>query len=964
MALFQTSVLKSKLSMLNEAAVEKAYKKYKTYFLNTTIQENIKTAKEEQFQATFLNELFVNVLGYTIIPNPDSNLTTEFKKEKNNRKADGAILKDGTAIAVIELKGMNTKDLESIRQQAVDYKANHKGCVYVITSNFEKLRFYINDATEFVEFNLFELTPEKFELLYLSLHKDNIINHIPLKIKEASIVKEEEITKQFYKDYSIFKRELFRDLVKRNVERIKADATLRNLATPSDEDYSEEHNTDLINLEKNVKLTLFKKSQKLIDRFLFVFFAEDRGLLPPNSTQQILDKWKSDMDFGDERPLYDLFKQYFYYLDQGRPASNNRAEIYAYNGGLFKEDKVLDSLEIDNQLLYKYTEELSAYDFESQVDVNILGHIFENSLNEIESINAEIEGGNFDKQKSKRKKDGVFYTPKYITKYIVENTIGKLCEEKKNELGFQEEEYFKGRKNRNKATIKKLVETLDTYRDWLLELTICDPACGSGAFLNQALDFLIKEHSYIDELKTKVLGGGLPFSDIETTILENNIYGVDLNDESVEIAKLSLWLRTAQPRRKLNDLSSNVKCGNSLIDDKKVAGIKAFKWENEFPDVFEKGGFDVVIGNPPYVQHRKLMEFSAFFKKNYQVYTGTSDLSVYFYERGLNILKSQGYFGFINTNKYFNSEYGKPLRNYLSQFQIDKIVNFEQVSIFKGALVSSTINIIKKTDFIKEVKYFEFSNENVDSEKFDIQILKRERRIERDYIINKSWIFEDERVASVINKIRKSGKEFRDIKGIKINRGLTTGFDEAYIIDELEYEEIIKNNPNDGALLQPLLKGKHINRNYIEDSGLWLINVHNGLGDELPRIDLEKNHQSLFERFKALNLERNEKIKNRSDQGKHWTNLRSCAFLDEFEKPKVVWGLISGNWSFSIDLKHNFLTSASYFLTSEMVPIEVFHILMNSKLFQFFFENVGEKTAGGAYVFKKTIVLPIFRTTY
>src|SRR5690606_10247488 len=132
--------------------------------------------------------------------------------------------------------------------------------------------------------------------------------------------------------------------------------------------------------------------------------------------------------------------------------------------------------------------------------------------------------------------------------------------------------------------------------------------CGSGAFLNQALDFLNKEHRYIDELKAKVLGGGLILSDIENTILENNIYGVDINEESVEIARLSLWLRTAQPRRKLNDLSGNIKCGNSLIDDKEVAGNKAFKWEEEFPDVFAKGGFDVVIGNPPYVNIENLEE--------------------------------------------------------------------------------------------------------------------------------------------------------------------------------------------------------------------------------------------------------------------------------------------------------------------------------------------------------------------
>ena len=491
MALYQVSVLKKHLKLQNKDSINKAYKKYSKYFLNPTIQDNIRASKEEEYQGIFLTELFVNILDYTLKPKANFNLVAEYKNETNSRKSDGAILLNDNAIGVIELKGTNTKDLESIRKQAFDYKANQKECVYVVTSNFEKLRFYINDATEFEEFNLFELTQERFELLYLCLQKDNVLNYIPLEIKEASIVEEEQITKQFYKDYSLFKRELYRDLVKRNAKRFK----IAYSQSTSTDNLSEEQKIELARLEKNVKLTLFKKSQKLIDRFLFIFFAEDRGLLPPNSTAQILDKWKADIDFGDDRPVYDLFKQYFKFLDIGRQGTSNRAEIYAYNGGLFKEDSVLDNLEIDSDLLYKYTYQLANYDFESQVDVNILGHIFENSLNEIESINAEIEGGDFDKQKSKRKKDGVFYTPKYITKYIVENTVGKLCEEKKTELGFKEEEYFKGRKNRNKTTIEKLVKTLDTYRDWLLRLTICDPACGSGAFLNQALDFLIKEHT-------------------------------------------------------------------------------------------------------------------------------------------------------------------------------------------------------------------------------------------------------------------------------------------------------------------------------------------------------------------------------------------------------------------------------------------------------------------------------------
>ena len=692
MALYQASVLKTYLKQQDAATVGKAYKKYTKYFLNPTIQENIRNSKEEQFQATFLTELFVNILSYTLNPNPSFDLTTEFKNQKNARKADGAILKGNEAIGVIELKGTNTKDLESIRRQAFDYKANQKGCVYVITSNFEKLRFYINDATEFEEFNLFELTEDRFQLLYLCLQKDSVLTNVPLSIKEASIVEEEKITKSFYRDYSLFKRELYRDLVKQNGTRLKTESRegLKEVAT------DEVVKSELEGIEKNVKLSLFKKSQKLIDRFLFIFFAEDRGLLPPNSTVQILNKWKADVDFGDERPLYNLFKQYFNFLDTGRKGTGSRAEIYAYNGGLFKPDTILDGLVIDNDLLHKHALRLANYDFESQVDVNILGHIFENSLNEIESVNAEIEGGDFDKQKSKRKKDGVFYTPKYITKYIVENTVGKLCEEKKVELGFQEEEYFKGRTNRPKKKISELVQLLDDYRAWLLQITICDPACGSGAFLNQALDFLIKEHSYIDELKAKILGGGIVFSDIENTILENNIYGVDLNEESVEIAKLSLWLRTAQPRRKLNDLSSNIKCGNSLIDSKAVAGDKAFLWETAFAKVFDKGGFDVVIGNPPYVVLSSFAnsEFD-YLQNKYKTAFGRLNLFSLFVEKCTDLINKEGNVGLIIPDSLCLIDYYKDLRKLLlTHYTINQLIEIGD-GVFDDATVPALLIVFE-----------------------------------------------------------------------------------------------------------------------------------------------------------------------------------------------------------------------------------------------------------------------------
>jgi type I restriction-modification system DNA methylase subunit/REP element-mobilizing transposase RayT len=563
MSLFQKSVEKKYLNELDTVLVDRKYKDFQHYFGNPAIQENIRNAKEEQFQEGFLRELFVAILGYTLNPHPNFNLTTELKNIANSKKADGAILTRGhdplsvpVVISVIELKGTDTTDLDKIETQAFGYKNHHPKCVYVITSNFEKLRFYIQNAVDHLDFDLFNLTREQFSLLWLCLAKDNLLNGLPQKIKESSVLQEENITKKLYADYSKFREAIFNNLVTNNPE------------------------TD--------KLLLFRKTQKLIDRFLFIFFAEDRLLVPPNSISQIIEKWKDDVDFGDAKPLYHTFKKYFHVLNVGRPKSGNRQEIFAYNGGLFSEDEILDNFNIDDTILFEHTLKLSQYNYETDVDVNILGHIFEHSLGEIENVQAEIKGEKVDSQKTKRKKDGIFYTPKYITKYIVENTIGKLCEEKRAALEIIDEEYAKGRKNRKKDTIAALDKKLTDYRNWLLSLTILDPACGSGAFLNQALDFLITEHRKIDDLRAQLFGSGLVFSDITTDILEKNIYGVDINEESVEIAKLSLWLRTAQKGRKLNKLNNNIKCGNSLIDDPEVAGEKAFNWQNEFPNIFQK----------------------------------------------------------------------------------------------------------------------------------------------------------------------------------------------------------------------------------------------------------------------------------------------------------------------------------------------------------------------------------------
>ena len=674
--LFQNKIIKKYITSIPEDVEKDAWQKYQKYFLNVNIQNNIQQSKEEQFQEGFLSELFVNILGYTLNPSPNFNLITEKKNETNSKKADGAILLNDDVIGVIELKDHKTTDLSKVEGQAFGYKSQHRNARYVVISNFEKLRLYIDNAVDYREWNLFTMKEKDFSELFLCLSWKEVEKGTALKMKSDSDLQEEEITQKLYRDYSQFKRLLFADILKNNA------------------------NTSGVS-EKDWQLMLFKKTQKLLDRLLFIFFAEDCGLLPPNSITIIIDQWNALKDMDAYVPLYDRIKKFFGYLNTGHQGKHY--EIFAYNGGLFLPDTELDSLVITDELLAAHTRKLSEYDFASDVDVNILGHIFENSLTEIEEITKSIEEGAADASQmknSKRKKDGVFYTPQYITKYIVENTVGKLCIEKKQELGIDEKEYFADKK-RQATTKRNLLDKLNNYREWLLQISILDPACGSGAFLNAALQFLMAEHKLIDEMEAKVTGSSLVFQDVEKSILEHNLYGVDINEESVEIARLSLWLRTAKPHRKLNSLNENIKCGNSLISDPNIAGEKAFDWQKEFPKVFDKGGFDIVIGNPPYVNAIEIkksysQEEFKYLKSNYLTAKGTVDLYIYFFEKGLSVMNTNGVLAYISPNRYLSASYGKALRNHiLDNYSFYQLIDYSDKKVFEDASTYPVITMLQ-----------------------------------------------------------------------------------------------------------------------------------------------------------------------------------------------------------------------------------------------------------------------------
>ena len=662
MQIFQKSVIKKHLKNLDQDKVEKAFQIFKQNY-NPAKIEQIKTLKEEEYQDGFLREIFVDVFGYTLRPNENYDLQREFKNKTDGKKADGAILKNDNAIAVIELKSTKTKDLTQITQQAFNYKNNQPECKYVITSNFQKLRFYIDYSTEFEEFDLFFLDRERFELLYLILHKDSIFSNLPIQLKKETQFHEKEISEELYKDYSNFKSRLYNNLIKNHPD------------------------TD--------KLTLFKKSQKLLDRFLFILFAEDSGLLPPNSISRIIQRFEILKDEDAYKPIYDIFKQYFGYMNVGRIGKKDADNIPAYNGGLFYEDLLLDSLKIDDEILIADLKKLSTYDYNTEIDVNILGHIFEHSLNEIEEITAEIEGAVSDQKRTKRKKDGVFYTPKYITAYIVENTIGKLCNDKRKELDIEEIEYddtFQKKDGNLTVKGKKLFESLNDYKKWLTNLKIIDPACGSGAFLNQALNFLIEEHEKIDDIIADLTNSPLRLFDTDKSILENNLFGVDINEESVEIAQLSLWLRTAKKGRKLSKLNNNIKCGNSLLASK-------FDWNTEFSEIMQNGGFDAVVGNPPYI--KEATNKSAFDGLHeHPCYQGKMDLWYFFGALALDIIKKDyGLIGYIAPNNWITNDGASKFRDYvIEKGRITEFIDFSDFKVFDSAGIQTMIYIMKRSD--------------------------------------------------------------------------------------------------------------------------------------------------------------------------------------------------------------------------------------------------------------------------
>ncbi|MDO9305741.1 MAG: TaqI-like C-terminal specificity domain-containing protein [Sulfuricurvum sp.] len=893
MSIFQKSVINS--IKQDESLIALRWAQYQNYLSKIDF---IKTVKEEKYQDGFLKDIFEACLGYTLdSTNPANfNLEREKKNETDGKKADGVIYVNNEIVGIVELKDQKTKNLDAVEGQAFNYHNSHSNSKYIIISNFNELRFYIDKKTMYEKFNLFSLSYEDFKMLHLLLSFESIRDNVPLKLKEKSANFEQTISKELYRDFSQFRSHLFENIIKNN------------------------------DLDRSLLLRL---TQKLCDRIIFILFAEDRNLLKANTVKEIRLRHAAD-GFGD-RSMYDYYKLYFNAINTG----NDKLGIPKYNGGLFATDELLESLIIDDTYLDMEAQKLSDFDFESDISVNILGHIFEQSLTDLEEMNATISDTEFDKKKSKRKKDGVFYTPEYITRYIVENTLGKLCTDKKKELKIEPETVVVNPRKLTKAE-QNYKETLIAYREWLTHLKILDPACGSGAFLNQALEFLIREHTLIRDLL-------LPYEDlmigyeIEKSILEHNLYGVDINEDAVEIAKLSLWLRTAHKGRELTSLNDKIVCANSLL---------------AMP--FEEGSFDVVIGNPPYVALNKIKDVD-YSRAGFEVFEKTGDLLALFIEKGLRLTADGKYFSFIVSNSWLKTKYGEPLKRFLEKNGQTQVLNFVGTQLFEDATVESCIvsSICHFVPIPVRPEPVEGSGHgSTSSPRTEITITNirnfttQNASVETitEAIANSAG---DDGELLLMRKIESIGKPLKEWE-VSINRGILTGFNEAFIIDTAKRDELVARDPKSAEIIKPILRGRDVQRYVTNWAEQWMIATFPSLKISIDEYLVIKRYLESF----GARLEQSGEAGSRKKTSNQWFETQDqISYWQNFDKPKIIWGEISDEPKFAYDDNSYFMNDTLFMMTGE--NLKYLLAFLNSKLSKWYFERISTTTGMGTNRWKK-----------
>ena len=715
--------------------------------------------------------------------------------------------------------------------------------------------------------------------------------------------------------------------------------------------------------------------QRTIDRIIFLRICEDRGIEPYGALQGLL---SGDGVYGR---LSDLFRH-----------ADDR-----YNSGLFyfeeergreePPDTLTLSLVIDDDVLKTIIRRLyypeSPYEF-SAIPADILGQIYEQFLGKVIRL-TEGHRAKVEEKPEVRKAGGVFYTPTYIVDYIVKQTVGEAVRGKTPE--------------------------------GVSGITILDPACGSGSFLLGAYQFLLNWHRdwYIEHLVPVLKEKGATSPEVRSLlpqalrrkgrrsqdvqipvyraangtdsrvrsdwrlttaerkrILINSIFGVDIDQQAVEVTKLSLLLKVLEDEseetvskqltlfaeRALPSLHDNIKCGNSLVgsdiydgldilpDIEERRQINAFDWERAFAGIMQRGGFDVVIGNPPYVRQETLgQEFKGYAKQRYAVYHGVADLYTYFIEKGVSLLGRGGQFGYIVANKWLRANYGKPLRRWLKERRIEEIVDFGDLPVFLGAttypcIIRVSAGAPRDAFPVTKVESLDFPDlsEYVEESGYPV------RQADLD---DEGWSLVDEETGTLLRKVRDAGVPLGEYVQGKIYYGIKTGLNKAFVIDAEIRERLIADDPKSAEVIKPFLAGRDVKRYAPLEPDKFLIlfkkgvSNQNGAGYRSKWAWVEDKYPGVAAYLKPFRKE----AEKRYDKGDYWWELRACDYYEEFEGPKIIFPDIAERPQFTIDSEGGFYNANTCY---NIFISDAFLLgILNSSLINFYYRNVAAVYRGG-----------------
>ncbi|HRU80512.1 MAG TPA: TaqI-like C-terminal specificity domain-containing protein [Methanolinea sp.] len=697
--------------------------------------------------------------------------------------------------------------------------------------------------------------------------------------------------------------------------------------------------------------------QKTIDRILFLRICEDRGIEEYGCLQKLL----------EGQDVYQRLLTQFHRADT------------RYNSGIFHfnaeagwdemPDTLTPSISIDDAVLKKIVKRLyypeSPYEF-SVISPVILGQVYEQFLGKVIRLTAGHQA-KVEYKPEVKKAGGVYYTPQYIVDYIVSHTVGELVKEQTpREVG---------------------------------KLRILDPACGSGSFLLGAYQFLLDWHLnwYIHNLvpviaeksatspevqallpepipKTVKRRSGdttLPIykasngkssrmrSDWNLTtserkrILLNNIYGVDIDTQAVEVTKLSLLLKVLEEEseenvskqlklfaeRALPSLHQNIKCGNSLIgtdiyadvqvtfeDPEAAKRINAFDWDREFPEIMQRGGFDAVIGNPPYVRMESFKDIKQYLKSHYSCHDERADLYIYILEKGQKLFNKSGLFGMIVSNKFLRANYGSSLRNYLSEkIQLIKIIDLAGLPVFPGVTVRTIVLIFGqmknksyKFSYVPPLPIQEFESIAGMNISLDYAVKNREIEVSSENLREPIWAFSAPKDEELFQRLLKNNQKLKSYCDNQILMGVKSGLTEAFVINSATRDAILTKNPEANDILKPFVNGKDIRKYRINWDKQYLIYTYHG-------IDIKK-YPAIIDHLKPFK----EKLQMRATK-QEWYELQQpqYAYLPFFEGQKIIFPDIAKDVRFCLDNNGYFGSNTIYFIPK---PDKYLLGILNSKL--------------------------------